>query len=147
MASLGEVRDATQATLVAAIAGLHGYDTVPSSPLLPAVVVVPRSAVYGASMGRGVDDVFELDLAVLCSLASDELGQDTLDALLSGYGPRSIRQAVFLSGSTTRHSSLGLPFCRARVTRMDSYGTSFEAASVEHVGAVLRLEVVTSAAA
>ena len=147
MASLGEVRDAVKQTLEAAIGGLHAYDTVPSSPLLPAVVVVPRAAAYGASMGRGVDDTFELELAVLCSTADDALGQDTLDALLSGYGSRSIRQAVFLSGSTTRHSSLGLPLCRAKVTRMDSYGTSFEAASVEHVGAVLRLEVVTAAAA
>jgi hypothetical protein len=148
---LGDVRAAIKATLLDRIAGappdkLSAYDTVSSAALLPAVVVVPRAAVYEPSMGLGVDDTFEFDLAVLCSTASDELGQRQLDRFLSGAGPRSIRQAIFLSRETGRPPrQLGLPNCKARVLRMDGYGMTFDDATGSHVGALLRLQVVLAA--
>jgi len=69
------------------------------------------------------------------------------DVVLAMYHDQGLPVLKHVGFGRAVNVTLGLPFCRARVTRMDSYGTSFEAASVEHVGAVLRLEVVTSAAA
>lgn len=144
MASIEQIRDAIKLTLEARIAGLFVYDTVPSVTLLPAVVALPRAGDFEASMGPGVDDTYGFDLHVLCSAAVDELGQDDLDALVSGAGPRSIRQVVYESRDH-RSDILGLRNCKGRVTGWSRYAKGFESAGIEHIGAVVRLEVITSA--
>lgn len=145
MASIEQVRDAVKVTLEARIPGLTVYDTVKLVASLPAVVVIPRTGSFEAGIGPGVDDTYLFDLDVLCSVAVAELGQDSLDALVSGAGPRSIRQAIH-SSRDERGDALRLPHCKARVTGWSQYATGFETAGIEHVGAVVRLEVVTSAA-
>jgi myosin-crossreactive antigen len=66
------------------------------------------------------------------------VGQDSLDAFVTGAGPQSIRQAIFL------HRDLGLTDgTEAYVKGMSRYGGSFPAASIDHIGAALRLVVTT----
>jgi len=98
----------------------------------------------GMGMGTGVDDTYQFDLDVLCPAAELRIGQDALDAFLSGAGPKSIRQAVYASRDA-RGDALGLPNCKARVPGWGRYGTGFEGAGISHVGAVVRLEIITSA--
>ena len=145
MASIEAIRDGIKATLEAAIPGLTVYDTVPSATNLPAVVVIPRTGSFEPGMGLGVDDTYQFDLDVLCSAAVSRLGQDSLDALISGAGPRSIRKAVHDSRDS-RGDALGLVNCKVHVRGWGRYGTGFEGAGIAHVGAVVRLEVVVSAA-
>ena len=150
MATLDQILGGISITLTDRISpqlpeGLHAYPEMPSSPLLPAITPILRSIDYGASMGRSVDDVYELDLQVLCSTASEEVGQALLRSLVTGYGPLSIRETV--EASKTRQSNyLGLPATKARVMRLVAFGLKFRAAEIDHVGAILRLQVITAAA-
>lgn len=134
---MGELRDAVKVTISAAIPALTVYDTVPDDVILPAVMVRPTTTTYGHTVGDP-DDTYGFDLYVLVSRAEIGLGQDALDGYLSSAGDDSIRWAI------QRSKDLGIPgpaSVRARVTGMSDYGAQFEAASVEHVGAILRMLV------
>lgn len=144
MATIEQIRDAIKTTLQARIPGLTVYATVVSVVTTPALVVIPRVGSFEAGMGQGVDDTYLFDLDVLCSAVVDEAGQDALDAYVSGAGSRSIRQAVYQSRDQ-RGDALGLRNCKARVTGWSRYARGFEGAGIEHVGAVVRLEAITSA--
>lgn len=139
MATLKAIRDAVKTTLDAAIATLHVYDTVPDVVNLPAVVVKPVLSDFHKAMGRGVDQ-WEFDLEVLVSTADLDLGQDALDEFVNGSGSNSIRQAIFNA------RTLGLSGTDASVAGMTEYGIT-TAADIPHIGAVLRLVVVTSGTA
>jgi hypothetical protein len=145
VAGIEQVRDAIKVTLETAISGLTVYDTAGSVTNLPAVVVIPRTGQFEPGEGVGVDDTYLFDLDVLCSATVPRIGQDSLDALITGVGGRSIRQAVNRSRNT-RGDALGLVNCKAWVRGWGRYGTGFDGAGINHVGAVVRLEVVTSAA-
>lgn len=132
--TLGELRDGVKATLGVALPEMTVYDTVPDAPNLPCVIVRPTSATYGFTKGDP-DDTWPLDLYVLVSLGDIGLGQDALDDYVSSGGDRSIRDVV------RRFPDLGIAGVRARVASMSNYGAQFEAASVQHVGAVLGLIV------
>lgn len=136
--TLGELRDAVKATLCTALPEMTGYDTVPDATNLPCFIVRPISAVYAHSVGTP-EDTWPLDLYVLVSLGDSGLGQDLLDDYLSSGGPKSIRDAI------RRTPDLGIidraANVRAYVTDMSNYGGQFEAASIQHIGAVLRLLV------
>ncbi|WP_062441271.1 hypothetical protein [Herbidospora daliensis] len=137
MAGLEAVRDAIKATLEGAISGLQVYDTVPGATnVLPCVVVFPQDAEFGETMGRGTD-VWFFELWVMVSDGELGTAQDQLDALVTGAGDRSIRQAIF------KARTLGLSNTAAHITAMSSYGTTFTAASIDHIGAKLRLMVAT----
>lgn len=136
MASLQSIRDAVKTTLESAIEGLSVYDTVPEVSNLPACVVVPLTANFDTAMGRGTD-TWEFELPVLVSYTDADIAQDSLDDYVTGAGAKSIRQAVF------QNKELGLSDANAHVSRMSDYGTSFNMASIQHIGAKLRLVVHT----
>ena len=136
MAGLGAIRDAVQATIEANISGLRVYDTVPDVAYTPALVIEPDEADFAVAMGRGVDS-WKLNLFLLCSKAVARVGQDQLDAYVTGAGASSIRQVIFTN------STLGLADTAAVVTGMSGYGGSFDSAGIDHVGAVLALTVHT----
>lgn len=136
MASLSQIRAAARDTITAAIPSLHGYDTVPDVALLPALVVVPVTADFVVTMGRGTD-TWELDLIVMVSTGDVAVGQATLDAYVSGAGPQSIRQAVYAN------RSLSLPGTDVHVSGLTAYNMAFSAAQVDHIAATLRLIVHT----
>lgn len=136
MASLEAIRDAIKATIENNVDPLSGYDTVPDVVNVPAFVVVPETANFDVSMARGTD-TWNFKLFVLVSTANMDTGQDTLDSFVSGGGINSIRQAVFVN------KDLGLTDTNAHVTGMSDYGAQFPIASIEHIGAVLGLQVHT----
>src|SRR6266542_2315926 len=140
MATLRAIRVALKQTLKAQVPGLTAYDTVPSSPNLPAVVPIPRAATF--ERGEGVDIVWQFDLDVLCSAALTQLGEIALDDLVDAVGPRSLSAALRAGGT---NDPLGLPMTKAWVVGMRGYGVGFTAASIDHVGAVLELQVLTAA--
>jgi hypothetical protein len=142
MATLRAIREALKATLKAQIPGLTAYDTVPSSPNLPAAVPIPRAASFERGEGPGVDITWLFDLDVLCSAAITELGEISLDDLVDAVGPKSVSAALRAGGS---NNPLGIPRTKAWVTGMRGYGVGFTAASIDHVGAVLELQIITAA--
>lgn len=136
MATLSAIRDGISDTLTANISNLEVYDTVPDVAITPAVVVIPESADFNIAMGRGTDR-YEFDLFVLAGRAVADEEQDSLDEHITGAGARSIRQVIF------NNRDLGLSGIDAHVSGMDRYGGQFDAAQVQHIGAVLRLVVLT----
>lgn len=140
MSSLQAIRDAIKATVEAQIPGVFGYDTVPEVANLPAIVAMPDTADFAVAMGRGAD-TWELDLAVLVPWTDSNVSQDALDELVTGAGPRSIRQVIFLN------KTLGLADVNAHISGMSDYGAAFEMAKIEHIGARLRMVVHTTGTA
>lgn len=136
MATLSAIRDGISDTLTANISDLEVYDTVPDVAITPAVVVLPFSADFNIAMGRGTDR-WEFDLFVLAGRAVSDEEQDSLDEHITGAGARSIRQVIF------NNKDLGLTGTDAHVSDMSRYGGQFDAAQVQHIGAVLRLVVLT----
>lgn len=140
MATLAALRDAIKTTITANISGIQVYDTVPDVTVVPAVVIYPADADFDFAMGRGSDKE-EFDLYVLCQRAVADEGQNTLDELTAGSGARSIRQVIF------NNPTLGLASTDAHVSGRSGYGGQFETALIQHVGAMLRLVVLTSGTA
>lgn len=136
MATLSAIRDGISDTLTANISDLEVYDTVPDVAITPAVVVIPESADFNIAMGRGTDR-YEFDLFVLAGRAVADEEQDSLDEHITGAGARSIRQAIF------NNRDLGLTGIDAHISGMSRYGGQFDAAEIQHIGAVLRLVVLT----
>lgn len=140
MAGLGAIRDAIKTTIGASIAGLRIYDTVPDVAYTPALVIEPAEADFAQAMGRGLDE-WNLNLYLLCSKTVARVGQDQLDAYITGAGASSIRAVIFAA------PTLGLADTQAFVSGMSGYGGSFESAGIDHVGAVLTLTVYTKGTA
>lgn len=136
MASLSAIRDAIKTTVAAAVTSLHGYDTFPESPNLPAFIVVPATTDFLVAMGRGVD-TYEFNVVVLAPYADADIGQDAVDGFVTGAGSNSIRQAIW------NNRALGLSDVDAHVAGMNSYGATYEGVGIEHVGASLRVVVHT----
>lgn len=136
MASLLAIRDAIKTTLDANLAEVEIYDTVPDVAHTPAIVVMPAEADFDVAMGRGTDR-WELDLYVLCSRAVADEGQDQLDVYVTGAGDSSVRELIF------NNATLGGVAVDAHVSGMRGYGGQFEVAQITHIGAILRLVVLT----
>lgn len=140
MATVAELRTGLKTTATAAVSGLFGYDRIPESVNVPAIVVVPRASDFAVAMGRGVD-THEFDLIVLTGRADDGLAQTALDAYVTGAGSSSIRQAIW-NGRT-----LGLSGTDAHIYGMESYGAEWEIGGINYVGAVLKARVHTTGTA
>lgn len=137
MAGLEQIRDAIKATIDAGVEGLRAYDTVPDIVNLPAVLVLPTETDFFGAFGRG-SDTHQIDLFVMVSRTVPRVGQDSLDAFVTGAGSQSIRQAIF------NNRTLGLTDgTEAHISGMSRYGGTFPAASIDHIGAALRLVVTT----
>lgn len=141
MASLAQIRTALVLTIKAALGPsvINGYANVPESVVTPAFMAVPRTTDFQRAMGRGLD-AYTLDVVVLISRADDQLAQDALDDFVNGFGPKSIRQAVF----NARTLGIGVD---ASVTGMTDYGGTFTIGAIDYVGARLNVEVLTSGTA
>lgn len=142
MAGLKEIREAVKDTLETAIPSLVVHASVPDSiPVVPAVLVIPWTAEFNVSMGRGTD-TWELDLLVLVSTTEIGLRQEDLDDYVTGAGAKSIRQAIFNANTPT--TGLGITGTNAHVAQLLEYGARFPVGEIEHLGARLRLIVHTS---
>jgi hypothetical protein len=139
MATLKAIRSAFRTTVASELgAGVEVYATVPGSPVLPCLVLMPSdpAADFNVSMGRGTDTWF-FDVIVLAPSADEAVGQDILDDYVTGQGSLSIREAVF------NNRTLGLSNVDAHVSGVIAYGGRYEAVDVAHIGATLRLVVHT----
>ena len=139
MASLTAIRTALKDTIEAAVTDVQGYDTVPESINVPAVVVAPRTTDFGRAFGRG-QDAYSFDVIVLVGRADDTLAQLALDPYVNGFGSSSIRQAIF----NARDLGIGVD---ASVTGMADYGATYTFGSIDYVGARLTVDVLTSGTA
>lgn len=138
MATLAQVRDAVKTTLEALVPDVVVYPRFASVVNPPAVVVVPAETDYAVTMGRSTMR-WDLDLYVLASSEDDGLAQWELDDLVDIDGAKSIVKALF-------GEDLGLTDTHAHVASMRAYGSTFEAAGCPHIGAILRLAVITKGA-
>lgn len=138
MASFAELREAIRAVLDAALPDVHVYATVPERANLPAVVVQPAESTFPFTMGRAEDE-WQFDLVVMTSPGDIRIGQDALDAYLSGSGSTSIRQIIMRNRQLGRDDVL-----IAYVAGMSEYGASFTMAAVDNIGCRLRLIVKTT---
>lgn len=148
MASLTEIRAAIRTVLKANLADLNVYSEVSDVEQLPAVVVMPAFdpstsgmvCDFNGAMGRGLD-TWHIDLYVLVGRGDAVLAQKQLDQYVTGTGPKSIRRIVY------QNSSLGLSDgTDAHAEGVRQYGGKFNAAQIQHVGAVVRLTVRTTSA-
>jgi len=139
MASLTNIRNALKKTIDKQTkVELTVYDYVEDFGQVPAVIVEPVSSDFDGSMQRGTD-TWDFNLYVLTSrAASSRNGQELLDQLVSGSGDNSIRQII------DENENLGLgESTTAHLYMMKAYGGSFEWAKIPHVGAVLKVKVIT----
>jgi hypothetical protein len=145
MPSLTLTRQAIADTL-AVIDGLHTYATVPDSPAVPSVIVARPRCAYGIGLGRDVDDTWTLELWVLVARIDNPVNEGQLDELITGAGPRSIRERLERSRSI-RGDYFGLPDTKLRNLRLTTADARFEAAGLAHLGAVYTLDVICTAVA
>lgn len=137
MASIEVIRDAIADTINDNVQGLRAYDTVADIVNPPAMLVLPIESEFALAFGRG-SDTHNFDLFVMVSRTVPRVGQNSLDAFVTGAGAQSIRQAIF------QHRDLGLADgTEAFIRGMSRYGGSFPNAGIDHIGAALRLVVTT----
>jgi hypothetical protein len=136
VATLAQIRDGIRSIVETAIPTLRVYPRIGTTTTLPAMVITPADTNYDMVMNRS-SITWEFDLAVLASAGDAVVGQYTLDDLIDIGGPGSIIAVLF-------GEDLDLPNTHAHVASMSGYGGTFENAGVEHVGAILRLVVVTN---
>lgn len=137
MSSITVIRKALQSTIQAYMGTAQMvYDTVPGITELPGVVIEPAKGDFLGAMGRGTDEWY-FNVMVFASRADEQNGQNNLDELISGAGPKSIRQAIFLN------PTLGLADSTAVVTGMRGYGGTTKDAGMGVVGAILTVCVYT----
>lgn len=143
MASLSNIRMALAQTISA-----HGdigqstwiYEDVEELTDLPAIIidVDPEYSGEFEESFQGSQDTWKFNIYVLISRSKGSSeGQKMLDEYLKRLGPKSIRSAIY------DNSELGLEETNARVHAVSGYGGQFEIGRVEHVGAILKVHVIT----
>jgi len=138
MATLAEIRFGIKEVLQEAIEGMHVYDDVMDVVQSPACVVQPdpkQTAEFDQAMARGHDKWY-INVYILVARNDTKSAQQKLDALVSGAGDRSVREALW-------NEDLGLPGTVCSTMGLSGYGGSFDVAATNYVGAVLRLCVIT----
>lgn len=135
MATASEIRTGLRNLIKAEIPELFVYDTVPDVQQLDALVICPDSADFTKAMRRGHDE-WRFELYVLVPRFPADVSQKRLDQYITGGGSKSIRRIIFgADGFLTDTSGI--------VTGMRGYGGNFEAAGIDHIGAMLSLTIIT----
>lgn len=136
MSTVGEVRTALGSTIRAAIPELNVYNKVPDVTQVPAVVIRPGKCDYVVGGGACQDWAYEL--YVLVARTDTVIKQDQLDEYISATGANSVVAAIRAT------PGLGLSDVDAVVTEMKSYGGSWDAARISHLGAQLNLRIIVT---
>jgi hypothetical protein len=145
VATVGQIRNAIKATLKTGIPGLNVYEAVEDVVECPAAVVSIRpgnalhpSATFEGAFARGLDEwYFEVWLFV--NRRSGAYAQKELDEYLTGSGPKSIRQCLYLKPDVGLGDGTDVD-----VKSMMNYGAEYSYLKIPHVGATLNLCVRTS---
>jgi len=92
MINISGVREALGKNLQT-ITGLRVYDQIPDVIVPPCAIVGQLDFTFDIDNARGLDQA-SVDVYVIVQRISERAGQDKLDELLSGTGPRSIKTAL-----------------------------------------------------
>ncbi|MFI2465938.1 hypothetical protein ACH475_06115 [Streptomyces globisporus] len=115
-----------------------GY--VPDAVTAPHFFCGEYTVDYDKAMGRGLD-VVELTCRVLVGRADDRAGQRTLDALLAGSGPSSLKTAIEVARGAPGDYALGGLAHDLHVMRMQGYRW-YEHNGIDYVGAELIIKII-----
>lgn len=136
MASLKQIRAAIKTTIEAGISGIQVHREMPDQGHGDVVLVEPDGTDFHKAFGRGLDE-YSFNLYVLVMATDLVSAQDRLDDYVTGAGDKSIRQVIF------QNQDLGLNTTSASVSKMFGYNGKYKLAEILHVGAVLKLTVMT----
>lgn len=92
MIKISKVRDAIGKN-IESISGIRIYDTIPDVVVPPCAVVGQLDFTFDVNNARGLDSA-SVDVYVIVQRISERAGQDKLDELLAGSGPKSIKTAI-----------------------------------------------------
>lgn len=143
MASLKAARKALASTIQTRT-GIRCYYNIPDNPVLPCAVVVPDNSQL-LTFGRG-DDSYLFSVEVIASGGSDA-EQDWLDDALTGAGPSSIREAIYVDptlGTAVYTSDAGALYGASATGIQDYRKMTVGAEGSLHWSGRLHVEVVTS---
>ncbi|WP_282686327.1 MULTISPECIES: hypothetical protein [unclassified Streptomyces] len=115
-----------------------GY--VPDAVVAPHFFAGEYTVDYDKAMRRSLDEV-ELTCRVLVGRADDKAGQRTLDALLAGSGPASLKQAIEAARGAPGEYALGGLAHDLHVMRMQGYRW-YEHNGIDYVGAELIIKII-----
>lgn len=115
-----------------------GY--TPDSIVAPHFFAGEYSLDFDKAMGRALDEV-ELTCRVLVGRADDMSAQRTLDALLSGSGPASLKQAIEAARGEPGEYALGGLCDDFHITRIQGYRW-YEHQGTQYVGAELIIRII-----
>jgi len=115
-----------------------GY--VPGSIVAPHFFVAEYEQDFDKVMGRGLDEL-TFTTRVLVGRADDKFAQRTLDAMLSGSGPASLKQTIEAARGAPGEYALGGLAHDLHVMRVQGYRW-YEHAGSTYVGAELMIKVI-----
>lgn len=115
-----------------------GY--VPDSVVAPVFFVGEVDIVFDRTMGRGTDEL-QFTCRVLAGRADDRSAQRILDALLSGAGEASLKQAIEAARGAPGELALGGLADDLHLERVQGYRW-YEHAGASYVGAELAIKVI-----
>ncbi|GAA4999495.1 hypothetical protein [Streptomyces siamensis] len=115
-----------------------GY--VPDSVVTPVFFVGEVDINFDQAMGRGLDELL-FTCRVLAGRADDRSAQRILDALLSGVGEASLKQAIEVARGAPGELALGGLADDLHLQRVQGYRW-YEHAGASYVGAELAVRVI-----
>jgi hypothetical protein len=116
----------------------HGY--VPDAVTVPHFFTAEYTVEFDKAMRRGLDTV-ELTCQVLVGIADDRAAQRLLDAMLSGSGPASLKQAIEAARGGPGEYALGGLAHDLHVMRVQGYRW-YQHQGSEFVGAQLVVKII-----
>lgn len=113
---------------------------VPDDVVAPHFFTAEYSIEFDKAFGRRLDEA-EITCRVLVGHADDRSSQRILDALLSGSGPASLKQAIEVARGAPGEAALGGLADDLHVMRVQGYRW-YEHADLQYVGAELVIKVI-----
>jgi hypothetical protein len=137
----GAIADAARTVVMpAGTAKLTATGYATDAVTVPQFYVGDYTIAYDKTFGRGQDEI-EFTGAVLVSRSDDATGQKTLDALLSGSGPSSLKAAIETGRGAPGQYALGGLADDLHVVRVQSYRW-YEVGGTQYLGAELTIRVI-----
>lgn len=142
---ISAVRDAIAAAasvivLPAGVGKLRCTGYVPDAVVAPCFFVGEVEVSFDRAMGRRLDELL-FTCRVLAGRADDRASQRTVDALLSGAGPASLKQAIEAARGGPGEMALGGLADDLHLQRVQGYRW-FEHGSATYIGAELVIRVI-----
>lgn len=135
------IADAARAVVLPdGIAKLTCSGYVPDSVTVPHFFTEAYTVDFDKAMGRSLDEV-ELICQVLVGIADDKSAQLTLDTMLSGSGPGSLKQAIEAARGAPGDYALGGLADDLHVMRVQGYRW-YQHQDTTYVGAQLAVKII-----